>query len=84
LIAGEMSGSVSTTSAMPADNTQDGIAAVPITFSRTHEITHPCPRGGTVQLTWRVDGSLDVERVRSSSTLMAPTSPVRVHISMKA
>jgi hypothetical protein len=61
LIAGEVSGSVSTTSALPAGNAVDGVASVPITFSREHESSHPCPRGGTVQLSWRVDGSLDVE-----------------------
>jgi hypothetical protein len=61
LIAGEVTGSVNSTSAMPAGNTQDGVAAVPITFSQTHESTLPCPRGGTIALAWRVDGSVDAE-----------------------
>jgi hypothetical protein len=60
LIAGEVSGSVGTTSTAPVTtSSQDGIASDPFTFTKDLETSHPCPRGGTVQLAWRVDGTID-------------------------
>src|SRR5215204_1356211 len=61
LVAGEVTGSVSTTSVTPTSNTQDAVASVPTTFTQDHESSHPCPAGGTVRLTWRVNATVDPE-----------------------
>ena len=60
MIAAAVSGSVETTSAAPTVTaSQDRVAGVPITFSQTHESTHPCPQGGSLTLKWTVTGSAD-------------------------
>ena len=63
LIAGEVSGSVGTTSHAPiAGRAQERAASAdPFRFTEDLESSLPCPRGGTVQLAWQVDGLVDVE-----------------------
>jgi hypothetical protein len=61
MIATAVSGSVETTSATPRMSGQDRVASDPFTFTREHESTHPCPRGGNVALSWTVSGMADPE-----------------------
>ena len=60
-LAAEVSSSVATTSAAPVRNDAEAVASVPINFTEDHEFSHPCANGGTVRLTWRVNGSIDPE-----------------------
>ena len=61
LIAGDVSGSVSETSALVAPTGPDRVAGDPLRFTQEHTATRPCPRGGTVQLSWKLDGLIDPE-----------------------
>lgn len=60
LIAGDVTTSGGQTANSARPTTGDAIAADPVTVSHDLEFTHPCPKGGKLQQTWKATASFDV------------------------
>lgn len=65
------SGETATSASAGAQSTTipEGVDAVPIEFTHTHQSSHPCPAGGTVAFDLAVDGTADDETGSLAFTL---------------
>jgi hypothetical protein len=61
MIAGAVTSSAQTTTSAQARPAGDAIASEPHNFEHDLETSHPCPRGGTMNLTYRATGMVDPE-----------------------